>query len=426
MSFDKQLQSRSLFWSFVIGVMIANAGLLVADGRRSGWIGGNWLSPDFTEHLGGEYDSIAKSLHNGRGFSDPFDRTTGATGWVPPVIPFCLSCLYSMTGGSRQDVILIVQIIQALSLAFCLIAVLYPFSDSRWRWVHALISGVAVAINFYYLFQFTHDHVVLMIVNAIVWLQFSVLYSPPRTRSLAAGLGIFGGIAALTSPVTGFVWGVMTVFRYRTSFKTVLICGGISLGITLPWIIYNSQRLGMFCPIKSNASYELWQAQVADDDGIVDATLSKVHPFHAQNPEAKIYDQLGEAKYLKVKRQEWAESVLSDPLNTVRLVINRCGAAFVWSQPYGQHERNRSWALSAKRVWTIAITLAVLRLITVSATPMVSSALWVGLLYLMPYLLISYYERYDMAVFPLRLFLLLSAIESLAPQLDVRDKLNKT
>ena len=409
---------QDLWWPFIFSLLIVNLGLILAESARSKLIGYPWVDADFTSHLGGEYDFIANAIRHGRGFSDPFGRETGATGWMPPLIPYCLAGLYGIVGDQRETVVTIVMFIQATSLVFCLTAVLFPFRQHPRRWIFVLITGLAVAIHFYYLFQFTHDHIVLMLLTTLVWLQFSYWRTSTETTSSILGRGVFGGIVALASPVLGFAWAVMTIIRNWSHARTVLLTGGISFLLVAPWVVYNTSRLGMFCPIKSNTAYELWQAQVADDDGIVDLKLSRVHPYHAANPDAKLYADVGEAAFLKLKKLEWQAAIQSHPWSVLERIANRAAAAFIWTVPYKENEHQLSWRLCFKRLWTILITVSVMWLLVRLPNPMdtlVFSALAVGLLFLLPYVLVSYYERYDMAIFPLRLFLLLKAVETLMP-----------
>ena len=408
----------NLLWPFLVSFLIVDVGLIVAESARSRLIDQPWVDSDFTSHLGGEYDFIANAIRHGRGFSDPFGRETGATGWMPPLVPYCLSGLYLLVADNREIVVMLVQFIQAASLLFCLTAVLYPFRKHPHRWIFVVITSLSVAVHFYYFFQFTHDHVVLMSLCTLVWLQFSYLRIKERRTSKEIGLGVFGGMAALASPVLGFVWSVLTVIENRTRVKSILLMGGVSLAVVAPWVVINSIRIGMFCPIKSNSAYELWQAQVADDDGVVDLKLSGVHPYHAANPDARLYAEVGEAAFLKLKKLEWQAAIQNHPLNVLERIANRTVAAFIWTVPYKENELQFSWRLLFKRLWTILSTASVLWLLFCLPKPMdslVFSAVAVGLFYLTPYILVSYYERYDMAVFPLRLFLLLKAIETLMP-----------
>src|SRR4051812_6020326 len=46
-------------------------------GRNSNW----------SDHLGGEYFCIGRSLWRGEGFSNPFHERTGPTAWMPPLLP---------------------------------------------------------------------------------------------------------------------------------------------------------------------------------------------------------------------------------------------------------------------------------------------------------------------------------------------------
>ena len=405
-----------LRWALATSFLVCSAGFALAAHHRGSHNGVAWLAPDMTGHLGSEYANIARAIRRGSGFSDPFGSSTGATGWMPPAVPYALAGIYWMTDDDSGSVVTVVVAVQFSSLWFCLSLVLYEFGKDRLRTVHAVAAAVAVFAHFFYLFQLSHDHVVLMALGTLVWYQFSRYWNPPKSDAMIALFGLLGGTAALASPTLGFAWAVMTVVRYRVCPRAVILSAAASLTVVSPWIIYNSWRLEAFVPIKSNLAYELWQAQLVDDDGVVDSSVFYAHPYGGL--EAASYEQLGEIEFLQRKRREWLAHVSADPLSAAERIANRLTAAFLWYQPFHRSELSRPWFLYLKRAWTALATIALLVAFTRRATlsRSVVAAAMITLLYLCPYVLVSYYERYDIAVFPLRLLVLLTALGQLLPE----------
>src|SRR5205823_6163517 len=48
--------------------------------------------------FGYEMGRIGRALANGRGFSDPFDMSTGPTAWEPPLYPYVIAGVFKLTG----------------------------------------------------------------------------------------------------------------------------------------------------------------------------------------------------------------------------------------------------------------------------------------------------------------------------------------
>ena len=106
------------------------------------------------------------------------------------------------------------------------------------------------------------------------WLLTVRFWTPPGATSTAVGCGVFGGVAALCSPVAGLTWAVMTVVRWfprkcSSSWvrgetirqcKPLAIAALCSIVTITPWMVRNRLVMGKWTPIKSNGDYEIWQA----------------------------------------------------------------------------------------------------------------------------------------------------------------------
>ena len=152
------------------------------------------------EHMGGEYYNIAEAIYEGRGYSDPFEDETGATGWSPPVLTYLMAAGLSLVGGSRDSLTVCFFGMQICVLAFT-ITILLSVADSLKQRRLALLAAVIVVVpNFQWLFQRTHDCVFQMFWIDLILLGLWVWRFPPAQTWKTIAWGFFGGLCALCSP----------------------------------------------------------------------------------------------------------------------------------------------------------------------------------------------------------------------------------
>lgn len=97
-------------WNFVYVTAVVLALMAVADWRGGETDDSSWTRETKNWHLGAEYNSIARAIYAGRGFSDPFKTESGPTAWMPPVLSYFLAGLYWVTDFNPQAVIELVVV----------------------------------------------------------------------------------------------------------------------------------------------------------------------------------------------------------------------------------------------------------------------------------------------------------------------------
>lgn len=400
-------------WAILTALCISTIGFCVADAGRRGWVGAPWVGPDLTDQLGSEYDNIAVSIRSGRGFSDPFGGVTGATAWMPPLIPYGLASLYYLFDDNRDDVVVVARALQFLCLFTTLFLVLYPFRRRRRRYLVAAVTLTAVLANIDYLLQITHDHSLLLFLCGILWTWKRESWNLRAGFSRALFDGLLGGTLALTSPAMGAVWAFLTTIQYRNNFALLIVAASISLLLVLPWVTRTRAATGAWVPIKSNVAYEGWQALAVDRNGVIDISLVKTHPYSRSTADFARYKQLGEAEFLREKRREWADAILEHPGRVFVHIVNRISAAFFFPDLFAGQTYGWRLARILKCTWTALCTISLLYLLMrrpqqIDLGALLAIGIW--LLFLTPYLLVSYYERYDIPVFSVRLYIVLFAL----------------
>jgi hypothetical protein len=365
-------------------------------------------------HLGGEYFNMARSLAKGEGFAHPFDRPTGPTAWQPPVLPTLLAGLLWVAGGSRDGVMALVVFFQVTILIATGCLVLALARQTTRRLGAATAAAVFLAgllCNFSLCFQSTHDSW-LVLLNVDLLLAGLCWCRPLAGWRSAAGWGLFGGLCVLINPGVGIAWGALSALLcWRRRAWSGLAVAGLAAGLTLaPWTVRNYLVFGRFIPAKSNLAYELYQSQCLQPGGPLQATTFREHPYGTGSRERQEYNALGEVAYLDRKWQQFGQAVRANPADFLRRVAERFVAVTVWYQPLDlPREARNPWALWLSRSTYPLPFLAVLVLAASAARGGLPWGQWAALavygLYLLPYVGVSYYERYGLPLLGVKVLL---------------------
>jgi hypothetical protein len=379
-----------------------------------------FVNANSNDHLGAEYYNIAKAMVAGEGFSSPFKEKTGPTAWMPPVLPTVLAALLLLCDGNQDAVMTIVICLQvfALNITGLLVVALAWQSTKRLTVVFAAAFFVVMAIgDFRQWFQNTHDcWIILLALDAVV--AGFAWAAPLDSKTRAAGWGVWGGLIALVSPIAGFAWGVicLALIVRKRAWKPGAIAILVA-GLTLtPWMVRNYLVFGRLIPVKSNAAYELWQSQCATPDGLLQTSVFGGHPYASAGRERQQYKLLGEIAFLDQKQKLFWDSVAADRLDFLDRVACRGLGATLWYVPSDRVDGSRRvWVLWISRVLFPLPFLAMLFLLATAFIEPMHPVQWIGIgaymLYLTPYIAVSYYDRYAMPLLGVKVLLVVWAAD---------------
>jgi prepilin-type N-terminal cleavage/methylation domain-containing protein/prepilin-type processing-associated H-X9-DG protein len=364
-------------------------------------------------HLGAEYFNIARSMERGKGFSSPFGEQTGPTAWMPPVMPAILAGLLWVCEENKDAVMTVVIVLQvSVLVATGLLVVTLAGRGRPWAGLAAAaVYFGGLLCHFRMCFQVTHDSwLVLLAVDLVVagycWFQ------PLRGRLAAAGWGLLGGFCALVNPIVALIWGgfsLLTGVRQRAWVPLAVALATAALTL-VPWAARNYHVFGRWVPVKSNLAYELYQSQCLQPDGLISSRTFGSHPYGNAGRERQEYKQYGEMAFLDRKRDQFWQSVRADPLDFLDRVACRFLGTTLWYVPYDRKEEARQpWVLWTGRLTHPLPFLGFLVLAVTAGWQGLTRPQWVAVgaywIYLLPYIGVSYYERYGMPLLGVKVLL---------------------
>jgi hypothetical protein len=380
------------------------------------------LNRNQNQHLAAEYNSIAGAIVAGRGFADPFKDQTGPTAWMPPVLPVILAGLRLLGNNDTEAVTAMFVLLQDLSLigTGLLLLALARHTTGQLRLTTVLFIG-ALLFYFRLSFQFTHDCWLILatldlLIAGMVWLR---PFEGGWRRAVV--WGIFGGFCALVSPVVGLCWGVLALATglRRGRWKWFTIAVLMSMLTIAPWVIRNYLLFGRLIPVKSNLAFELYQSQCVQPGGVLSGNIFGSHPYANNGEERWLYQKMGEMAYLDEKWKLFCEAVRANPGDFVERTANRFFAATLEYAPFNSFEENqhpwRSWLPWVSRLaYPLPFLSLVVLLVSAIWRPL-SAAQWivigVYISYLLPYVIVSYYERYKFPIIVAEVMLVVWALD---------------
>ena len=400
---------------------------VIADTSTYGFAVNASLYPNSNDHLGAEYFSIAKSLYAGEGFSSPFVEKTGPTAWMPPVLPAFLASLLWLADGDRGVVRFIVtwtqvHVILATGL---LVLLLIPKFAERVR-IATVVGGRTSALA------------------PVGSVSPELLYYYARLLARDADGGHFGGVVVAKGVCSRDenerLRGDSSVDSRAWSDRSLAL-SGLGSACRSKWLGDDAGervRLGRDCrgagrhavdgphwfvlgrliPIKANLSGEPYQSQCIEKEGTLHVKTFRSHPYAAMSAARREYRELGEIEFIDRKGELFWSAVTADPLDFLDRTAGRFVAAMIWYEPFEPgYDRLRPAIFWSNRITHPLALLAILVLASSAVVRPLPAVLWVAigvyLLYMMPYVGISYYERYAIPMLGVRAVLIVGMIDRL-------------
>lgn len=298
-----------------------------------------------------EPGNIAYSVVTGHGYASPFHTETGPTAWEAPVYPLMLAGFFKMFGlyslgafAAAAGCNILFSSLACVPIFFAgrRVAGIGVGAGAAWLWA-VFPNGVILP------FEWIWDTSLSGLLGATILWATLKLGAASEEREEArvpstgrwCAYGLLWGFTLMTNPAfvsllpLMLVWLAWRGWRARgegaavaTGARASLAGPAASLAIAIlccvPWTVRNYEALGSFVPLRSNLGLELWLGNNAE---YRETWPGWLHPID-NTSERKEYARMGEIAYMREKREEAIDFILTHPAWEARLFVTR--AVTVW------------------------------------------------------------------------------------------------
>jgi hypothetical protein len=359
------------------------------------------LNVNENTQLGAEYDFIARALWQGRGFSDPFGSRTGPTAWMPPLYSFILALLYVIFNGNSSAVafsIVLLSLGTWILIGFLGLRLVSHLRGGSKPCAFSLFYAILLIYNFRWLFQITHDiWLIAGMFMAVIYVSHTIFENGFTIKNSIAW-AVSGSLAPLVSLNLGLVWGLLhfwIFFEHKRKIRPLKIKIWISLLAValfpaLIWTARNRIVFRQWIPIKSNLCYDVCLANWSSQDGIVTEENFSEHPISMGSHSNSAYRLLGEKKFLEEYRRLFILNLHQKKGVFLKKILRRFLAVFFLYHPENPHKiMGLNYFLHPLLGGSVLLFLFVRRKNSFQKSVVLSV-----LVFLLPYIIISYYGRY--------------------------------
>lgn len=265
---------------------------------------------------GGEADSIARALAEGRGYADAFGRGSGPTAHLMPLTPLPTALAYALLGEGTRAAELALTLWALLTVGVSLFLaerVTAELGVPRWGRLAALACAAVLPIQFALeVTQFREWEAGLATVG-LLGLLLAVLRlhrSPAISARALVGLGIANGALFVLSPPTALATsGAIGLFllrkvSWRRWWLPIAPAAVIVVAVLIPWGLRNEHVLGRFTPLRTGEGISLalsyYDGKAGDSGPTLQALdLKRIQQVSPQRGGAPLqrYHQIGEVAY---------------------------------------------------------------------------------------------------------------------------------
>lgn len=411
---DKKVSAISVFWASLLFWLIYSLVYLLFKGEN-------------VDYFGFEYGNIAASIARGEGFADVM--ATGnqqPTAWMPLLYVYLLAAVFYLAGIKSTAALWLLSLIRCGVLAWgCYLTYRIGNRFGRSQALVCTLSFIGYMTGFSYIMVsniFTEEWLMVVLLLLLVH-QFTLLFSNEGLSGTYAAIA--AALCMLGSPILLAVWlGLFVVYvaagtlnhllpqnwrfaSYTIAWKPMLLSLAAIAVIFFAWGTRNYYAMGKFIPLKSNMWMEVYLSNVISEDGLMwKDVLHENHPL--TNEAARTaYIAQGEVAFLK-EREILAKQYLADyPAEYLRKVTRRFVNAFGYTDMNQQatdlsgvsfKQHIRSLMVAFMPLLALLINLFVYRLQKPALTVMALA--YAG--FIMPYVLISHFARYQFFVMSLQ------------------------
>ena len=367
---------------------------------------------EFNFHFGGEYGNIAAAIVKGEGYTNAFKTNSGSTSWMPPFYTYLLALIFVLFGIKTT---LSVYVILALKcISFSIIPVLLfrickGIFPGKYPFLIIPIYLIYICSCFYTIFCLVHDIWIVMLLITILFYKYC--YYIKYSKEIEIGWGILGGIIFLTNPILGVIFVLLTLLSYtKTCWRKKAFVLLIALAVCSPWFIRNYLVFNQVVLVKSNLFFDMYQSNYLDDDGVLDVqTFEEFHPYKNERIREE-YTLLGEKKFMDLYRDKLFSELRSQPMTFIGKSANRFLRIFLIYPNFNPQSRTDRVTMTdiliySKKaiIYPIPFLLSIFFLVHKKSrdNKVIQVAIYIFIIYLLPYIFVGFYNRYRIPLIPI-------------------------
>ncbi|MFT4113281.1 ArnT family glycosyltransferase [Silvibacterium sp.] len=314
--------------------------------------------PAYADHFkfGYEMGRVARALVTGFGYADPFNWHTGPTAWVPPAYPLLIAGAFKLFGVYSLFAGWVLLVINSLFNAAAAVWIyeiaarcfnrkvavwsgwiwaLYPTVmeyATRWVWETAISAALFTAVLLLALRMRGIGEASRREATLGQWLLFGLLWGV---------LALSNSTLLLFLPICG-LWLLAGSAKLPQAIAKATAAGILCIAIIAPWIIRNERALHAFVPMRSNFGAELY---AGNGPGSMGFRYGALIGLPEQEPQHKLYKQLGEIEYVREHGQLAKAYIAAHPGHFATLSLERFD--FFWASV--PHPTDKHWFLDFLR-----------------------------------------------------------------------------
>jgi hypothetical protein len=270
----------------------------------------------YVNDFGYEASNIAHAwVCGGQGFASPFGGATGPTAWIAPGVVAIYALAFALWGCFTPSSILFAYALALAGSAAATVAVFRTGALMAGKRSTGLLAAAAFALLPYEAWTF-HTSSQLDFNLQVLWfavLLLQVLRVVAEPRRSGAGFAVTAAAAALFNP--GFLLctavGALLALPDRSPRSRLGLLLRLAVAHLLvlgPYVAWQSARLGVLVPVKSNAPVELLIGTTDTASGLLRHEVFLAHHPSQNDAEYRRYRDLGEGAYVADARSRFLQS----------------------------------------------------------------------------------------------------------------------
>lgn len=283
--------------------------------------------------FGYETGRIARSLVEGKGFSNPLFSETGPTAWMTPVYPGIVAGVFTIFGVYTKTSAFVLLSFNALTSALTAVPIFFfalrSFGERTARWSAWMWAFFPYGIYFP-VERIWETWLATLLLCILFWLALELEAGKPVWVWIL--YGFLWGLEALTSPSTLSVlpflglWTCYRLYRERRRwFVPNVLAAVVCLAVISPWFVRNYRVFHKIVPFRDNMGLVL---RLGTRGNSAYWGAYELGPWH-NDAEWQEFQRDGELGYMATKKQQAIAAIRANPRWYVWTSARR--AVYLWT-----------------------------------------------------------------------------------------------